>query len=325
MGKMVEQSKPDVVNQTNEDQNLVRLKLGQRLWRNFKKTLTPRGLTIESLKMCVLLALISPPVLMPFYKYFVYAPDKNTKIDKKAFEQIAAHFSGKYEAVEFPSANGKKLRGHYWILPNAKYTIILSHGSGGNADGRILLACALVQCGASVLSYDYQGYGQSEGDASQEILCQDGVSAYDYIEKTRGVKPESIVLYGESIGCAVSLHAMTKRKVAGVIIQNPFTSLVAAARHRLPWFWLYPDSWFSELAGMDNLPLVRGAHPPMLFLNGEKDIALPPRFTDELFAAASEPKTLVKFPNAGHDNVGILDVKEYVDAVGKFLTSLSHG
>ncbi len=296
--------------------------LRNKLWRNFKKTLTPRGLLIESVKMCFLLALISPPVLMPFYKYFVYIPDKNTRIGKDAFEQIATHFGGTYEAIEFSSLNGKKLHGHYWHLPKAKYTLILSHGSGGNADGRILLAAALVQCGASVLSYDYQGYGQSEGSPSQEDLCEDGVAAYDYVQKTLGVKSESIVLYGESIGCAVSLNAMTKRKVAAVIIQNPFTSLLAAARHRLPWFWLYPDSWFSELDGMDNLPIVKGPHPPMLFLNGERDFALPTKFTDELFAAASQPKTLVKFPNAGHDSVGILDVKEFVDAVTKFLGSL---
>lgn len=294
----------------------------QKLWNNFKKTLTPRGLLIEIAKMCVLLALISPPVLLPFYKIFVYAPDKHTKIDKKAFEQIGSHYGGTYEAVEFPSLNGKRLCGHYWNFPNAKYTIILSHGSGGNADGRILLSAALAQCGVSILSYDYQGYGSSEGNPSQENLCQDGVAAYDYISNTRGVTPESIILYGESIGCAVSLNVMTQRKVAAVIIQNPFTSLVAAARHRLPWFWLFPNSWFSELSGMDNLPLVKGKHPPLLFLNGEKDIALPTRFTDELYAAASEPKTLVKFPNAGHDTVGILDVKEYVEAVTKFLRGL---
>ncbi|HVT55011.1 MAG TPA: alpha/beta hydrolase, partial [Xanthobacteraceae bacterium] len=57
-------------------------------------------------------------------------------------------------------------------------------------------------------------------------------------------------------------------------------------------------------------------HAPLLVLHGEHDRVVPIAFGEKLFAAANEPKRLVRFPEGGHVN---LDDFGAVEIVRKFL------
>ena len=61
----------------------------------------------------------------------------------------------------------------------------------------------------------------SSGSPTEEGTYIDARAAYDWLV-TRGVAPARIVLFGESLGCAVSLQLALDRRVGGVVLEAPF-------------------------------------------------------------------------------------------------------
>ena len=55
-----------------------------------------------------------------------------------------------------------------------------------------------LQC--NIVSYDYSGYGASEGKASEKNMYADIEAAYQSIKKRYQISESKIILYGQSIG-----------------------------------------------------------------------------------------------------------------------------
>lgn len=199
--------------------------------------------------------------------------------------------------------------------------ILISHGNGGNINYRLSLALTLLGCGASVIMYDYEGYGQSTGEPSVPAIKRDGLAAYDYVKNNLHYQPKDIVLYGESLGSGVTVNIAAHRPAGGVIIQSGFASLSSAARERLPWIWIYPDFTLANFE-MDNVAYLRGVHAPVLIIHGTEDLTLPVHHADTMFAEATEPKQFLRIKKAGHNNTHLLDAKLFTNAVTHFVATL---
>lgn len=78
-------------------------------------------------------------------------------------------------------------------------------------------------------------YGLSEGKPNEKGIRMDAQLALDYITSHPALEGTKIVLYGQSIGGAVSvdLAASNPDKIAGIILENTFLSLVRATVLRL--------------------------------------------------------------------------------------------
>lgn len=74
---------------------------------------------------------------------------------------------------------------------------------------------------------------------------------------------------------------------------------------------------------LDNLSYLKGPHPPLLLVHGMHDDIVPASNSEELNKLASEPKTLVLLPNAGHNDIYGVDSEQYVAAMKKFITDLT--
>jgi len=85
------------------------------------------------------------------------------------------------------------------------------------------------QLGSSVFMYDYRGYGQSEGQPSETGLYSDIDGAIQYV-RSRGYDTQHIFLFGQSLGTAVTIDAASRQRVAGIILEAPFTSVAGVAR-----------------------------------------------------------------------------------------------
>ncbi len=198
------------------------------------------------------------------------------------------------------------VRLHAWYAParDPIATLVWSHGNGGNIAGRADVLFALQERGLAVLAYDYRGYGRSEGRPTEAGVYRDARAAYDS-ERTRGVAPGTIVLFGESLGGAVSIHLAGERPCAGVAVVSTFTSLAAVARRHYGALAALAGSRFDSLA---RLPLVR---VPIFVAHGDADELVPFGLGETLYAAASEPKRFFRAAGAGHNDVfaapGLLD------------------
>lgn len=274
----------------------------------------------EAIKMSILLMIISPVVLFQFTRQLLFFPDTTNYDLKEPFKFIESKLTTKVEDVSFPSVTGEKLNALFFTREGAKKIFLMSHGNAGNVAHRLPQVVHFLNMGMSVLVYDYQGYGKSGGEPSVGGIINDGVAAYDYL-RSQGWKANQIVVYGESLGCAVSCQIAKQREVAGIILQSGFSSLPSAARDRFVWLNLYPDFTFPN-PQLNNCTILAAQHAPLLIIHGVKDFILPVKYGDEMYAKAIQPKHIVRLEHSGHNDLLSQDLKEYVGCISSFIKDL---
>lgn len=128
------------------------------------------------------------------------------------------------ESVWFNSADGTRLNGWYFksqIKPETG-TIVFFDGNGGNVTNVGWMGQRFAKHGFNVLLFDYRGYGASEGTCEREAdLYADGDAAVNFLISEKRIRPEQMVLYGQSLGTAV---------VADVASHNSYRRIAQAFR-----------------------------------------------------------------------------------------------
>lgn len=132
--------------------------------------------------------------------------------------------------------------------PHARL-IIHMHGAGGTVGSgyRVPNYRALSAGQPSkihVLTFDYQGFGRSPGTPSESGICRDAISVVDWAINVAGVPPSRILIFGQSLGTAVSLavaehFALQSPPVtfAGLILVAPFVDVATlVATYRVAGF-----------------------------------------------------------------------------------------
>ncbi|MFN3657516.1 MAG: alpha/beta hydrolase [Pseudolabrys sp.] len=217
------------------------------------------------------------------------------------------------EEVVLRTADGETLVA--WHVPprGERPVVLYFHGNGGALNLRAHRFSRLTADGTGLLALSYRGYGGSTGRPSESGLILDAQAAYDFAAAR--YQPERIVLWGESLGTAVAIALAIERKVAGLILDAPFTSAAdigAAAYPFAPVRWLIKDPFRSDAR-------IGRVRAPLLFLHGGRDNIVPIAYGERLFALANEPKQMVRFPAANHVD---LDGHGAIAAVHDFLARI---
>jgi hypothetical protein len=218
----------------------------------------------------------------------------------------------KKTSLFIPAKDGSKIHAWLFRLPHSTKLTIVSHGNAGNVSNRFYIADALVRAGSSALVYDYRGYGLSTGKPTIPGILEDGLTVYDY---GRIYYPANeILLYGESIGTAVTCHIASQRPVAAVILQSGIANLPSVAKHLFLLLNIYPDFVLPE-PHLDNAKLISKLNVPLLILHGRKDTLVPVENSEQLFSNAHEPKKLVILDHCGHNDMGVQDTQLFLDSI----------
>ena len=104
------------------------------------------------------------------------------------------------------------------------------HGNAGNIGHRVPIGKMLQQSlSCNVLMLEYRGYGLSTGLPDEAGLMIDAQTGFDYIQNRADLRDSTIVVYGQSLGGAVSIQLVAAErnhgKVAGLILENTFMSM----------------------------------------------------------------------------------------------------
>jgi len=216
---------------------------------------------------------------------------------------------------DFPvrTADGVALAG-WWIRGRGETVLVYFHGNAGNASHRLERVRDLVEIlGLDVVLVDYRGYGASGGRPSEEGLYADGSAIVEAVE-TRGVGLDRIVLFGESLGCAVALETARRRRCRALILEAPFLSIPDMARAVYPFV---PS--FLVRTRFDNAARIARLDVPKLVVQAERDDVVPPRQTRRLFDLAAPPKTYFVIPGARHNDTAALGGRAYLEVWRSFL------
>ncbi len=117
----------------------------------------------------------------------------------------------------------------YLNNPNAKSTILHSHGNAGSIDGRMELFYKFGKY-ASMIIYDYTGFGKSPGTPTEKDAYENAHTVWKYLVNKKNVDPNSIIIHGTSLGSSVSAWLCQKlckigKKPKGLIMQSGFCCL----------------------------------------------------------------------------------------------------
>jgi hypothetical protein len=280
----------------------------------------------------VALYLLLCVLLFIFQRKLIYLRTQESAINPASFGFAAQQA----QPLETKTADGLTIRG--WHIGSVRFGPVLAHaplvdlffcGNGGNRSDRSDTFRRLIGLGPHVVCFDYRGYGDSEGSPDEEGLACDARAAWDYLVR-QGVKPEQIVLHGESLGAAVAVRLAQElcgagTPPAGLVLQGAFTCLKdAAAKH----YWFLPVG----LMLRDRFPSLEGIPKvacPILMLHGKRDDVVPFALGQALFAAApaqsasGRAKEFVELPNCGHNDLGLVDAAEYTAALRDFFIALN--
>ncbi len=222
-----------------------------------------------------------------------------------------------FEDAWFESEDGVKLHGWYVPHPKAKAAILFCHGNGGNLTHRIDSLHMLHQkAGASVLIFDYRGYGRSEGAPSEAGVTADARAARKWLAEREKIPESAIVLMGESLGGAVAVDLAASDGARALVLESTFSSLPDAAAYHYPFL---PVRWAMR-SRFDSVAKIGDYHGPLLQAHGDVDTIIPLPLGRRLFDAANQPKQFLLIP--GHDHNDSMPL-EFYEILAEFLSSLS--
>ena len=197
-------------------------------------------------------------------------------------------FGYSIQSVIFKSSNGNKLNG--WMLKpknvNIIGTILHFHGSGGNLLYHHKAISPLTKFGFQIFTFDYSGFGYSEGKSTRVSIVEDAHSAFEYTINREDVKQTKIMLYGQSYGVHLATIVGIKQQseIEGMILEAGFSS------HRDVAVYTIPVIGNIVKQGISTKNEIKKFKKPLLIIHSKEDKKVPYYMGEKIFKNANEPK-----------------------------------
>ena len=244
-----------------------------------------------------------------FQSHLVYYPQIGREVAVTPREYGLA-----FEDVEIRTEDGERIAG-WWVPADApRGTVLVFHGNAGNISHRVDYLRMFHGLRYSTLIVDYRGYGRSTGSPSEEGTYRDAIAAWRHLTEVRGVAPSDIVLFGESLGAAVTSWLATHRAPRALVLASAFTSVPDLGAQV---YWFLPVRLISRFR-YDNLANLGAIEAPVLIAHRRQDEIVPFAHGERLYQAAREPKAFLEM-SGGHNDGFIFVREEWVRALAAFL------
>jgi fermentation-respiration switch protein FrsA (DUF1100 family) len=214
----------------------------------------------------------------------------------------------KQEEIEFTDEEGTRLHG-WWFSARTKEslgTVIFFHGNAENITTHFLTLSWLPEKGYNYFIFDYPNYGVSQGKPTPRTTVLAGKAAIKWVNKNKDQRP--LIVYAQSLGGIVGLRSTLDVKdqvpIRNLILDATFLSYRSIARQKaseniLTWL-LQPIAWLVMSDSYAPKDIDKLAPVPLLVIHGQKDIVVHPKFGEEIFNKASEPKQIWRIPEGQH-------------------------
>jgi uncharacterized protein len=264
---------------------------------------------------------------------------------KKDYDCIGRIAFGKLESLSLMTSDGVKL--HAWVQLSQKATsnrwVLLLHGYRSNRDVLHTRRRFFVKRGYHTLLLHFRGHGSSEASRISYGFDErkDVKAAIEFIRSVNPVQPVEIGIDGISMGAAATAFAVAYESINPdwIILESCYDNISRALINRLeerfsrPFVPIIAQSL--EFAGKHvfQLPMkdlnptkaLEKMHCPVLVLAGDSEKVLKSAEVERLYQAIPEPKRLVFFPGAAHEDLLVFDPRRYIGAATDFLNEFSSG
>ncbi len=197
-----------------------------------------------------------------------------------------------------------------WLItePNAQFNLIYLSGNGTNVRSAVPFFNELGnQFDLNIFTFNYSGYGLSDGTPSVDGIINDGKMAIDYFQKKNKNKNIPTIILGYSLGGFVALNIVNHEVIDQAIIMSSFTSIEELQDYLLkealpgivrPFLKLEIEE---SIYRLNNLALIEKTNKPILFIHGDADDFIPPAMSYKLYELSpSVDKHIAIIKNADH-------------------------
>tara|TARA_X000000368_G_scaffold408471_1_gene389144 strand:- start:193 stop:1008 length:816 start_codon:yes stop_codon:yes gene_type:complete len=230
------------------------------------------------ISLVVLVYLLVTIGLYVFQRNLLYHPTENNYSGDRLTINI--------EKIKIITEDDIELLAWYHKKDIKKYkTILYLHGNAGSLENRIHKINHFDDININFLLLAWRGFNGNAGKPTEQGLYQDARSAVKWLIN-QGVTEENIIIYGESLGTGVATEIAQNQNFAGIVLESPFTSMIAAGKSKYPIFpikLLLKDKY-------ENDKKIKNIMSPILVMHGEVDKIVPFWMGEKIFQLANEPK-----------------------------------
>ena len=202
---------------------------------------------------------------------------------------------------------------------SAVATILFSHGNAGNLSHRLHWLRKMLPLKLNVFMYDYRGYGKSEGTPTEDGIYADARAAFDHLRTIEGMGDSPVILWGRSLGGAVTVDLATHRNADAMILESTFTSAADMASSAYPFLPFLGKLIRTKL---DSRSKIGSITIPSLYIHGSDDSIVHMDLGRKLFEAAGGQKSLYIIEGAGHNDTYIVGGEQYLARLVNFLATV---
>ncbi len=264
--------------------------------------------SLSIIGLVVLIYLIITLILYNSQRSLLYHPTENNYSGDKLTVSI--------DEIKIKNDDNIELLAWYHVKDIEKYkTILFLHGNAGSLENRIHKINHFNDMEINFLIISWRGFSGNKGQPTEKGLYKDAKSAVEWLNN-KGVKKENIIIYGESLGTGIATEISQNNNFAGIILESPFTSMVAAGKSKYPIFpigLLLKDRYESDKK-------IKNIKSPILIMHGEADKIVPFWMGKKLYDLANQPKYSY-FPK--YDDHMMEFNKDLINSINLFVKSLN--
>ena len=244
----------------------------------FKKKLMKMNYFTNILLIFVLIYFFILIYTYIFQRKLLYYPTENNYPDDQILVSI--------EKVKINTQDGIELMSWYHNKNVNNYkTILFLHGNAGSLENRIHKINHFKDMNVNFLLVAWRGFSGNKGIPTEQGLYEDAESAVRWL-KSKGVRENNIIVYGESLGTGVATEIAQNKNFAGIILESPFTSMIDAGKDKYPYLpvrLLLKDRYESNKK-------IKNINSPILIMHGKVDNIVPFHMGKKMYELANEPK-----------------------------------
>ncbi len=245
----------------------------------------------------------------PLLLQYIFYPRKDfTPCPQNAFDLSVRVGEGIFISCRFYMGHSKGP----WIL--------FFHGNGEVVSDYDEISSLFHQKNLNLIVADYRGYGSSGGVPTLSSLAQDSHAIFKEIraELTKRNLRTDLWVMGRSLGSisALELAYHHQEALKGLILESGFPSVVRIMIH----LGMPAHGLGLEKIDQSCLERIQKIFLPTLIIHGEQDWLVPLQNARDLYHhLGAEEKELLIIPSATHNDIMLVGLKEYFNALQRFI------
>ncbi|TDH23033.1 alpha/beta fold hydrolase [Segetibacter sp. 3557_3] len=178
-----------------------------------------------------------------------------------------------------------------------KGIILYFHGNRNNIKRYAGFVEPLSRHGYEVWMMDYPGFGKSTGKFSEELVYAWSLVAYNLARKQ--VAPDSIILFGKSLGSGFAAQLASVRDCKHLVLETPYYSMLSMAD---TYFWMYPTRWMIKYT-IPTYRFLEKVTAPITIFHGTDDSVIPFSNAKRLQEKLKKGDAFITIPQGTHNNL----------------------